>query len=134
MTTRTRRTLATLVAMSLSFAGLVQAAPPVPAATAPALIGTEQAATAQPGRALLEQTLNRADVAAALQARGVGVEAARERVAALTDAEAAQVAAQIDQAPAGGDALGVIVTIFLILLITDILGFTKIFPFTRPIR
>lgn len=134
MTTRTRRTLATLVAMSLSFAGLVQAAPPVPAATAPALIGTEQAATAQPGRALLEQTLNRADVAAALQARGVGVEVARERVAALTDAEAAQVAAQIDQAPAGGDALGVIVTIFLILLITDILGFTKIFPFTRPIR
>jgi hypothetical protein len=134
MTTRTRRTLATLVAMSLSFAGLVQAAPPVPAATAPALIGTEQAATTQPGRALLEQTLNRADVAAALQARGVSVDAARERVAALTDAEAAQVAAQIDQAPAGGDALGVIVTIFLILLITDILGFTKIFPFTRPIR
>lgn len=134
MTTRTRRTLATLVAMSLSFAGLVQAAPPVPAATAPALIGTEQAATTRPGRALLEQTLNRSDVAAALQARGVSVDAARERVAALTDAEAAQVAAQIDQAPAGGDALGVILTIFLILLITDILGFTKIFPFTRPIR
>jgi hypothetical protein len=134
MTIRTRRTLATLVAMSLSFAGLVQAAPLGPAATAPALIGTEQAATIQPGRALLEQTLNRADVAAALQARGVSVEVARERVAALTDAEAAQVAARIDQAPAGGDALGVIVTIFLILLITDILGFTKVFPFTRPIR
>jgi hypothetical protein len=112
----------------------VQAAPLVPAATAPALIGTEQAATIQPGRALLEQTLNRAEVAAALQARGVSVEVARERVAALTDAEAAQVAARIDQAPAGGDALGVIVTIFLILLITDILGFTKVFPFTRPIR
>ena len=78
--------------------------------------------------------MNRADVAAALQARGVSVDAARERVAALTDAEAAQVAAQIDQAPAGGDALGVIVTIFVILLITDILGLTKVFPFTRSIR
>lgn len=132
MTTRTKRTLATLVAMSLSFASLVQAAP---LAQAPAaLIGTEEAAAAQPGRALLEQTLARADVIAGLQARGVSVEAARERVAALTDAEAAQVAAQIDQAPAGGEVLGVILTIFVVLLITDILGFTKVFPFTRAIR
>jgi uncharacterized protein DUF6627 len=134
MTTLIKRTLATVVATSLSFAGLVQAAPFTPAPGAPELIGTEQAAAAQPGRALLEQTLSRADVVAALQARGVGIDAARARVAALTDAEAAQVAAQIDQAPAGGDVLGVIVTIFVVLLITDILGFTKIFPFTRSIR
>ena len=132
MTTRTQRSLSTLLAMSLSFAGLVQAAP-LTAAPA-ALIGTEQAAAAQPGRVLLEQTLARADVIAGLQARGVSVEAARERVAALTDAEAAHVAAQIDQAPAGGEVLGVILTIFVVLLITDILGFTKVFPFTRAIR
>lgn len=133
MTTRTKRTLATLVAMSLTFAGLAQAAPL--ATTAPALIGTEQAAAAQPGRALLEQALARADVVAGLQARGVSVDAARARVAALTDAEAAQVAAQIDQAPAGGsDVLGILLTIFVVLLITDILGFTKVFPFTRAIR
>ena len=134
MTTRTRRTLATLVAMSLSFAGLAQAAPMALVPAAPALIGTEQAAAAQPGRAQLEQALTRSDVVAGLQARGVSIDAARDRVAALTDAEAAQVAAQIDQAPAGGDALGVIVTIFVVLLITDILGFTKVFPFTRTIR
>ncbi len=134
MTTRTRRTLATLVAMSLSFASLAQAAAVVPAASPAGLISTEQAAAAQPGRALLEQTLSRADVVAALQARGVNVDAARERVAALTDAEASQVAAQIDQAPAGGDVLGVIVTIFVVLLITDIIGWTKVFPFTRSIR
>ena len=133
MTTRTRRTLATLVAMSLSFASFAQAASIAPVLASP-LIGTEQAAAAQPGRVLLEQTLARADVVAALQTRGVNVEAARDRVSALTDAEAAQVAAQIDQAPAGGDALGVIVTIFVVLLITDILGFTKVFPFTRTIR
>ena len=127
-----RRSLATLVAMSLSFASLAQAAPL--AAPVPALIGTEQAATALAGRAQLEQTLARADVIGGLQARGVSVEAARARVAALTDAEAAQVAAQIDQAPAGGDVLGVIVTIFLVLLVTDILGLTKVFPFTRSVR
>ncbi len=132
MTTRTKRALATVLAVSLSFAGLAQAAPIT--AAAPTLIGTEQAAAALPGRVLLEQTLARADVLAGLQARGVSVEAARARVAALTDAEAAQVAAQIDQAPAGGDALGVLLTIFVVLLITDILGFTKVFPFTRAIK
>lgn len=134
MTTPIQRTLATLAAISLSFAGLAQAAQPLSATTAPALIGTEQASAAQSGRVLLEQTLSRSDVVAGLQARGVSVDEARSRVAALTDAEAAHVAAQIDQAPAGGDALGVIVTIFVILLITDILGFTKVFPFTRTIR
>ena len=125
-----RRTLAGVVAISLSFSGMAQAA----SLAAPSLIGTEQAAAAQPGRALLEQTLTRADVIAGLQARGVSLDAARARVAALTDAEAAHVAAQIDQAPAGGDVLGVIVTIFLVLLVTDILGLTKVFPFTRSVR
>lgn len=135
MTPRTHRILATLVAMSLSFAGLAQAAAIAPASQTAGLISTEQAAAVQSGRALLEQTLARADVVAAFRARGVSVEAARDRVAALNDAEAAQVAAQIDQAPAGGsDVLGVIVTIFLILLITDILGWTKVFPFTRAIK
>jgi hypothetical protein len=134
MTTSLRRTIATLAACSMSFASVAQAVPASAGSAAPQLIGTEQAAAAQAGRALLEQTLSRADVVAGLQARGVTADAARARVAALTDAEAAHVAAQIDRAPAGGDVLGVIVTIFVVLLITDILGFTKVFPFTRPIR
>jgi len=104
------------------------------------LIGTAEVAAAQApvrsdGHARLTAALDRADVVAGLQARGVSVEQARERVAALTDAEAAHVADQIDQAPAGAaDALGVILFIFVLLLITDILGFTKIFPFTRSVR
>ena len=129
-----RRVGAALVALSLSWAGMVQAAAIGGAAAPLPLIGPEQVVAAQGGRALLEQTLQRADVVAALQARGVSVDDARARVAALTDVEAAQVAAQIDQAPAGGDVLGTIVFIFVLLLITDILGFTKIFPFTRSIR
>lgn len=131
---RIRRLVAGLAIVSLSHAGLVHAAV---SAGAPAsqLIGAEQVAEAASGRALLEQTLQRADVVAALEARGVSVDAARARVAALTDAEAAHVAAQIDAAPAGADGvLGTIVFIFVLLLITDILGFTKIFPFTRSIR
>jgi hypothetical protein len=132
-TTRPRRAVALALAASISFAGMMQGAQA-------ALIGTEQVAAAQQattseGHARLAATLQRADVVAALQERGVSIDAARDRVASLTDAEAAQVAAQIDQAPAGADSvLGVIVTIFVVLLITDILGFTKIFPFTRSIR
>ncbi|OYU92711.1 MAG: hypothetical protein CFE45_22260, partial [Burkholderiales bacterium PBB5] len=70
----------------------------------------------------------------ALQARGVAPDELRARVNALTDAEAAQLTAQIDAAPAGGEVLGVLFSIFVILLVTDILGFTKVFPFTRSSR
>jgi hypothetical protein len=125
--------VAATLAIALSHAGMLQSVQAAP------LIGTADVAAAQApaadGRARLSATLARADVVQALQARGVSVEQARERVAALSDAEAAHVADQIDQAPAGAaDVLGVIVFIFVVLLITDILGFTKIFPFTRSVR
>jgi hypothetical protein len=86
----------------------------------------------------LLRVLERADVQQQLQAHGVTLEQAKARVAALTDAEAAQLAAQIDSLPAGGDGVGALITaaliVFLVLLLTDILGFTKIFPFTKPIK
>jgi len=133
--TRPRRLLASTLAASIAFVGTAQ---PV---LATSLVGTEAVAASQgvrsdaQAREHLLATLERADVAAALVERGVSLEQARERVAALTDAEAAHVAAQIDSAPAGaGDVLGTIVFIFVLLLITDILGFTKIFPFTRSVR
>jgi hypothetical protein len=65
---------------------------------------------------------------------GVDPRQVRERVAALSDAEAAQLAARLNELPAGGDILGVVVIVFLVLLLTDILGYTKIFPFTRSVR
>ncbi len=132
--TKTRRALTWLLAASLSYAGLIQGAQA-------ALIGTGQVAAVSgavapaDAHARLNGLLERADVVAALTERGVSVEQARARVAALSDAEAAHVAAQIDSAPAGAtDVLGTLVFIFVLLLITDILGFTKIFPFTRSIR
>ncbi len=133
--TKTRRAWTWLLAASLSYAGLIQGAQA-------ALIGTGQvaavgAAAAAPtdAHARLSGLLERADVVAALTERGVSVEQARARVAALSDAEAAHVAAQIDAAPAGAsDVLGTLVFIFVLLLITDILGFTKVFPFTRSVR
>lgn len=78
--------------------------------------------------------LARADVRDALQAQGVNPELAVERVKAMSDVEVAQLAGRIDQAPAGGDILGILFTVFIVLLVTDIMGLTKVFPFTRSVR
>jgi hypothetical protein len=79
--------------------------------------------------------LDRADVRKELQAQGVDANAAKARVAALTDEEVHKIAGNLDKMPAGGDGvLGILLTVFIILLITDILGFTKVFPFTRSIK
>lgn len=79
--------------------------------------------------------LDRADVRAKLESLGVSPQAAAARVNALSNDEVAALADRIDQLPAGGsDVLGVLLVVFIVLLITDILGFTKIFPFTKPIQ
>lgn len=79
--------------------------------------------------------LDRADVRAQMQTLGVDADAARARVDALTDEEVTRLAGRIDQLPAGGDSiLGILFAVFIILLVTDILGFTKVFPFTRSVR
>src|SRR5262245_18889397 len=86
-------------------------------------------------RQRIAAALERAEVRDELAARGVSLADAQARVAALTDAEAADLAARLDSAPAGGaDILAVALVVFLVLLLTDILGYTKVFPFTRPAR
>ncbi|OYY80156.1 MAG: hypothetical protein B7Y34_06350, partial [Methylophilales bacterium 16-45-9] len=84
-------------------------------------------------RSRIVAALSREDVQAAMVARGIDPAQAQGRVAAMTDEEASVVASQLDTAPAGG-IIGVIVLIFLVLLLTDILGFTKVYPFTRSVR
>jgi hypothetical protein len=85
-------------------------------------------------RACVAAFLARDEVRAGLLSQGVDIDAAAQRVNAMTDAEIEQLAGRIDQAPAGGDILGILFTVFIVLLITDILGLTKVFPFTRSVR
>jgi hypothetical protein len=83
----------------------------------------------------INRLLERADVQSRLEAYGVKPAEVKARIAAMTDDEVAQVASRIDSLPAGGESIiGALLIIFIVLLITDILGFTKIFPFTKPIR
>ena len=103
-----------------------------------AIVSTEQvvtAAAAEQNRAKVAAAFERADVQAELQKMGVSTDEARARVAAMSDAEAAAVANKIDSLPAGGDGIvGAIVFLFVLLLVTDILGLTKVFPFTRSMH
>lgn len=127
MTGRIRRIVASFLILCLGAMSV-----PVPALAG--IVGTD-AVVAGVERERVAGLLDRSDVQARLQALGVDPALARARVAALTDEEAAQLAAQIDALPAGGvDALGVALIVFLVLLFTDIMGYTKIFPFTRSMR
>src|SRR5438309_7192234 len=90
------------------------------------------------GRELLGSLLDRADVRAALERHGVSADDAKARVDALSDDEVERLAARFDSFPAAGDAVGSLLwfgfLVFVVLLITDILGFTKVFSFTRPAK
>jgi len=103
-----------------------------------AMVDTEQAIShelAGQDRARIISFIDREDVLAQLQQRGVTAGEAKARVYALTDDEAHKIAGKLDQLPAGGtDVLGVLLFVFIVLLITDILGFTKVFPFTRTAK
>ncbi|MCX6077273.1 MAG: PA2779 family protein [Campylobacterales bacterium] len=86
----------------------------------------------------LAQIISREDVTKKFQELGVDSKMVEARVASMTDEEASKVAHQIDTLPAGADAgmsiVGAVVFIFLVLLITDILGVTKVFNFTKSVR
>lgn len=125
MLAKLRRFIASLLIVSIAGLGL-----PLPAQAG--MLGTDSA-VASSQRARIATFLERADVRAQLEAQGVDPADVKARVAALTDDEAAQLSAHMDSMPAGG-LLGLLLVIFVVLLITDILGFTKVFPFTRPVR
>ncbi len=97
--------------------------------------GEVSAVQAQADRDRVRAFMDREDVRQQLQALGVDARVAQDRVAALSDEEVARIAGKLDQAPAGGDSvLGVLFAVFIILLVTDLLGLTKVFPFTKPAR
>lgn len=99
-----------------------------------ALLAPDAVTTTDGARAQVNAFFARDDVRQALTSQGVDADAALARVAAMSEVEVAQLAGRIDQAPAGGEVLGLLFTVFIVLLVTDILGVTKVFPFTRSIR
>lgn len=127
-----RRLLAATLIVSISGMGL-----PLPVQAG--MLSTQSAlAGSSAAHERLANLLERRDVRAQLEAYGVNPADVSARAAALSDDEAAELAGRIGALPAGGDGVeaivGALLLVFIILLITDILGYTKVFPFTKPIK
>lgn len=103
-----------------------------------AIIGTEtmiDLGRAQEARDHVNSILAREDVKAAFIAQGINPVEAKARIDALSNAEIINLADQIDQLPAGGSTLETVLIValivFLVLLFTDLMGYTDIFPFVK---
>ena len=83
------------------------------------MIGTDQmvsAATAQADRNTVLNLLGRSKIASELQSLGVDPQAARDRVAAMTDQEVHALAGKVNAVPAGADA-GLVLLVLVIFII-----------------
>ncbi len=126
-----KRTAAVLVVSCTSLSIPMQASASV--IPTDAIIAQSTALDLAHQRSELTTFLSRADVQTQLVSLGVDGSQAASRVAALSDDEVQQLYGKMQSLPAGGDILGTLVFIFVLLLITDLLGLTKVFPFTRHI-
>jgi hypothetical protein len=103
-----------------------------------ALVGTDQVvapAKAETDRARVVAFLAREDVRDEIRKMGVDPTEADRRVAVMSDIEIQRIATKIDETPAGqgtgGEIIAAALLIFIILLVTDLLGLTDIFPFVK---
>ena len=109
---------------------------PLPVAHA-TMVSTEQVIredAATEDRARVMSFLAREDVRSEMEALGINPAEAAARTQALSDEEIARIANKLDATAVGGDAIAVIVGailfVFVVLLITDLLCLTKVYPFT----
>jgi hypothetical protein len=117
-----RSTVALFLALSIVLP--VRAGASELVSTADALAATGDSAS----REIVEGYLLREDVAAQLAALGVDPELARLRAQSLSAAELDELAARIEDAPAGGDGVLVVLGItFLVLLILELVRVIDIF-------
>jgi len=120
-----------MTGLMLALAGPYQAAV---AALIPTEVASDSAKVAL-ARENIKNFMARQDSQNLLIAKGISPEEAKARIGSLTDAEVLMVSQHIESMPAGGNAVGVIVgailLVFIILLITDLLGLTNVFPFVK---
>ena len=105
------------------------------------IISTEQiieTASTEQKRERILVFLARKEVRDKLISLGVEPEEAAARIKTLSNREIKRVAAEIDNLPAGQGGVGVIVgailIVFLVLLVTDAIGATDVFPFVKKVR
>lgn len=102
-----------------------------------AMVSTEQVVMQQQAsfdRDQLTAMFDRADVQQQMAVLGVSTEDAQKRIALMTDAEVTQLNQQMAELPAGASVIGLIGLIFVVFIVTDLIGATDIFSFVRPVR
>jgi hypothetical protein len=89
----------------------------------------------QQARHYLNQILVRKDIQAALVSNGIDPREAKARIDSLSDEEVQKLYSRLKDLPAGGNDFGVIIgallVVFIVLLVTDILGYTNVFTFVK---
>ncbi|MEJ2657086.1 MAG: PA2779 family protein [Desulfobacterales bacterium] len=102
------------------------------------IIGTERVINrvrGQKARDCLNQILFRKDIQASLISQGIDPVEAKARIDSLSDTEVQNLYSQLKHLPAGGSDFGVVIgallIVFIVLLVTDILGYTNVFTFVK---
>jgi hypothetical protein len=120
---KARGALARLVSVSIICMGFAQVAPA-------GMIGTAHLVNEESRAASLsriEVLLAREDVGRQLEAFGVDRALVVERLNGLSHAELLELEGQLDSQVAGGDIIGLIGAVFVVLLILELVGVTDIF-------
>lgn len=120
---RFRRSCVALLSVSLMAVGMQTPAMAGIVGTADAIAAARQ----QDSLALVRDALGRDDIRERMLALGVDPIEVEGRLAALTETELAMLAGNLEQGPAGGDALAVIGIVFLVLLLLEFTGTIDIF-------
>jgi hypothetical protein len=121
------RLLTALLAISILFVSVQPAVNAAMISTSD-LVATEQSRV---DREFLLNSLEREEVRTALTSQGVDLEMAKQRVASMTDEEVRALNQKMDEMPAGSGIVEALVIVFLVLLVTDIVGWTDVFPFVK---
>ena len=88
-----------------------------------------QQASADQQREQVAEMLQRDDVRERMLAMGVDPANVEARLSGLSDAEVAQLAAGIEDMPAGAGVVEALLFVVLVFVILDIAGVTDVFPF-----
>lgn len=85
-------------------------------------------------RQQLKDLLARDDVRDQLLALGADPATLDQRIDHLTADELAAINGKLEELPAGAGFLGAALVVFIVFVITDVIGATDIFPFIHPVK
>lgn len=119
-----------VLSVCLSLSGIA-----APISAGAGVVRTDQYLALQDREARIDRIngfMTRESVREQLTSMGVDPAAASSRVASLTDAELASLDENLQDMPAGGSLLELVLVVFLVLIILDLTGATNIFPTIGP--